>query len=69
MELTGFEKFVLKKHPDPDHITHIIESKNRITAKIYLEWGPIVKLAEEYAQQKVIQHQKERMIKKGLNST
>ena len=69
MELTEFEKYVLKNHPDPDHITHIVESKDRKKVKVYLEWEPIVRLAERYAESKVIKYQKKQMIKKGLNST
>ena len=69
MKPTEFENFIAKTHPDPDNMIHVMNGVEGEAVKVYYESEQIVKLAEKYAEQKVIEYRKEQMIKKGLNST
>lgn len=70
MALTEFEEYILKNHPDPDSITMIDKHnlRNGEEVRVGLEWKQVVRLAEKFAEKKVIDFQKKKMIKNGLNS-
>ena len=63
MELTKFEHFIMKNHPDPDSIT-IMEQEFKepewpnqnaelILKRIGLEWDSVIKLAEDYKEEEI----------------
>lgn len=64
-----FEKFISKRHPDPDSLIMQDNFGKNQTFRIGYESTQIVRLAEEYAEMKVIEYQKRKMIERGLNAT
>jgi len=64
-----FQKFILRKHPDPDSMLMQDNYGKDGSLRTGYEANQIEKLAEEYAEKKVIEYQKKKMIERGLNAT
>jgi hypothetical protein len=63
-----FEKFIQKRHPDPDSLILQDNFGENGSFRIGYESNQIVKLAEEFALMKIVEYQKKKLIEKGLNS-
>jgi hypothetical protein len=64
-----FQKFILRKHPDPDSMLMQDNYGKDGSLRTGYEANQIEKLAEEYAEKKVIEYQIKKMIERGLNAT
>jgi hypothetical protein len=65
----GFEEYITKHHPDPESMTMMDNFGRDKSLRVGYEAGQIVKLAEKYAEYRIIQHQKRKMIERGINAT
>ncbi|WZE63577.1 hypothetical protein PANI_CDS0057 [Maribacter phage Panino] len=63
-----FSDFVGKKHPDPDSLLMQDNFGEKNSLRIGYESEQINRLAESYAEYKIIEYRKKKMIEKGLNS-
>jgi len=64
-----FDEYITKHHPDPDSMTMMDNFGKDKSLRVGYEAKQIAKLAEKYAEYRVIQYQKKRMIERGLNAT
>ena len=64
-----FEKFISERHPDPDSLIMQDNYGKNGSLRIGYESEQIVRLAEEFAERKVIEYQKKKLIERGLSST
>lgn len=67
MKTKNFTEFILQKHPDPDSLIVMIDHGRDSKAITGYEIEQITRLAEKYAEYRIVQFQKKRMIEKGLN--
>lgn len=65
----SFEEFITKHHPDPDSMTMMDYFGKDKSLRVGYESKQITSLAERYAEYRVIQHQKQKLIERGLNAT
>ena len=65
----SFEEYITKHHPDPDSMTVMDNLGKDKSLRVGYEADQIVKLAERYAEYRVIQYQKQKLIERGLNAT
>ena len=65
----SFEEYITKHHADPDNMTMMDNFGKDKSLRVGYESEQIVKLAERYAEYRVIQYQKQKLIERGLNAT
>jgi hypothetical protein len=60
-ETLNFEEFIVKTHPDPDSILMEDNFGKNKKLRIGYESGQIVKMAEKYAEYRIVQYQKKQI--------